>query len=189
MFITINVRKARTWLTCILFGSLGAVLLIGALSFRYPLKYLTVIKAVSDKYGVEPSTVCAVIHAESKFVEKALSPKGASGLMQITMPTAQWAAGKIGLEFNESDIFDPEVNITLGCWYLGWLMERYDSEDVVTAAYNAGSGNVDKWLVNTEYSDDGTTLRKIPFKETNDYVQRVRVNKKIYNVILFFGGK
>ncbi|MDR0999791.1 MAG: lytic transglycosylase domain-containing protein [Clostridiales bacterium] len=189
MFITINARKARIFLTIVSLGLLGAVLLVSALSFRYPLKHLPLIRAVSSKYGIEPSVVCAVIHAESRFAEKALSPKGAAGLMQITMPTAQWAAGKIGMEFNDSDIFDPEINITIGCWYLSWLMERYENADVVSAAYNAGSGNVDKWLVNMEYSNDGETLRKIPFKETSDYVRRVRVNKKIYDIILLLGGK
>jgi soluble lytic murein transglycosylase len=189
MFITINARKARVFLKFFLPGLLGVLLLASALSFRYPLKYLPFIKAASSKYGIKPSAVCAVIHAESRFAEKALSPKGAAGLMQITMPTAQWVAGKIGMEFNDSDIFDPEINITIGCWYLSWLMERYDNADVVSAAYNAGSGNVDKWLVNAEYSSDGETLRKIPFKETNDYVHRVRMNKKIYDMILFLGGK
>jgi soluble lytic murein transglycosylase len=108
--------------------------------------------------------------------------------MQVTEGTADWMAEKMNLnEYSFEDIFDPKINIAIGCKYLSWLLQRYEDVDLAVAAYNAGSGNVDRWLKDPKYSD-GQRLSYIPFKETRDYVKRVRINKSIYDVILKFGG-
>ena len=60
------------------------------------------------------------------------------------------------------------------------LMEKYESEELALAAYHAGTGNVDKWLKDSEYSDDGKTLKDIPFPSTKKYVTKVIETKKIY---------
>ncbi|MDR1560274.1 MAG: lytic transglycosylase domain-containing protein [Clostridiales bacterium] len=166
-----------------------AVLVISVFSFRYPLKYLDIIVKNTDIYGLDPALICAVIHAESKFAEEAVSRKGASGLMQITESTGDWMAEQMGLpDYSFDEIFEPSLNISIGCRYLSWLLNRYESVDSAVAAYNAGSGNVDKWLKNPMYSADGKNLDNIPFKETRDYVRRVRVNKLIYDFILHNKG-
>lgn len=79
------------------------------------------------------------------------------------------------------DIFDPETNIRLGCWYLSKLYKEFGKLDLVIAAYNGGSGNVKKWLENNEYSKDGENLHDIPFKQTSKYVEKVKI---ITNIII-----
>ena len=161
------------------------ILTMGLISFRYPLKYIDIITKNAALYSIEPALVCAVIHAESKFTERAISHKGASGLMQVTEKTADWIAAQMDLpEYSFDMIFEPSLNISIGCRYLSWLLDRYKSVDLAIAAYNAGSGNVDKWLSNTDYSPDGKRLNAIPFKETRDYLRRVQINKRIYDFIL-----
>ena len=61
----------------------------------------------------------------------------------------------------------------MGCWYIKRLLIQYNNVDTALAAYNAGSGNVSKWLKNEEYSKDGENLIIIPFKETREYVKKV----------------
>ena len=63
-------------------------------------------------------------------------------------------------------------------------MQEFDNNlDLVLAAYNAGSGNVSKWLQNREYSDDGSSLDRIPFEETENYLKKVNANYKVYRLI------
>ena len=85
----------------------------------------------------------------------------------------------------DADIFEPEDNIRIGCWYLNRLYREFGDLDLVIAAYNGGSGNVKKWLADEEFSSDGENLETIPFKETASYVEKVKYNyemyKKIYN--------
>jgi soluble lytic murein transglycosylase len=165
---------------------LAATSAVSFVSFRYPLKYIDIIEENTQLYEIDPSWVCAIIHAESKFAVKALSHKGASGLMQVTEATAEWIAERMRLpEYNYESIFDPDINIKIGCNYLAWLLNHYrDNMNLALAAYNAGSGNVDKWLKNPEYSKDGASLDYIPFAETRDYVKRVNANRKIYLLLL-----
>ena len=67
------------------------------------------------------------------------------------------------------DIFKPQDNIRIGCWYLNRLYREFGDLDLVIAAYNGGSGNVKKWLADEEFSSDGENLETIPFKETASY--------------------
>ena len=185
MFMAIRLNSIKACLSRIIAAIILAALFIGFISFRYPIKYIDIIKKNTAQYRIEPALVCAVIHAESKFAEKAISHKGASGLMQVTRNTADWIAGQMDLpDYSYDRILEPSLNISIGCRYLAWLLERYENVDAAVAAYNAGNGNVDKWLKNPEYSRDGKRLDTIPFKETNDYVKRVQINKQIYDVIL-----
>ena len=161
---------------------------IAALSMRYyPLRYTGIIYEYAEEYNLKPELVCAVIHAESGFNKDAVSSAGASGLMQIMESTAYWLAPKIDMEdFDYGQIFDPAVNIRLGCFYLSMLERQYGDMDVALCAYNAGSGNVDRWLGNPEYSGDGKLLDYIPFDETRGYVERVADNQSIYAFLLKF---
>lgn len=151
----------------------------------YPLKYEDLILKYSKEYGVNPNLVAAVIKAESKYNEKANSPKGAMGLMQIMPDTGKWIAETIGVEnFNTEMLWDPELNIKMGTWYLNNLSEEFNGDILlIIAAYNGGSGNVTKWLNNEEYSKNGKELTDIPFKETKDYVRKVTQSSKIYKFL------
>ncbi|MPM62589.1 Membrane-bound lytic murein transglycosylase C [bioreactor metagenome] len=147
----------------------------------YPKKYPEAVEKYSKEFNLEENLVYSIIKAESKFRKKAVSNKGAKGLMQISDITRDWA--KEELELSEVDIFDPDTNIRIGCWYLNKLFKEFGSLDLVIAAYNGGSGNVKKWLSNSDFSKDGEKLHMIPFKETSNYLEKVNKNYKNYNEI------
>lgn len=141
----------------------------------YPIEYSEYIKKYSDEFNLDPWLVISVIWVESKFDTHALSSKDAKGLMQVTPQTGEWAFEKLKLNGYEDDLlYDPEINIRIGCWYLNNLRTEFNGDmSLVIAAYNGGSGNVAKWLKDTRYSEDGETLNEIPFPETKNYVEKV----------------
>lgn len=152
--------------------------------YVFPYKYSEYIDSYSAEYDVDPLLVLSVIKTESDFNESALSNRGAKGLMQIMDKTGEWAAEEIGVNyFMPNMLFDPELNIRMGCWYLANLEMEFTDLDLVIAAYNGGSGNVNKWLKDPEYSKDGQKLDYIPFKETKKYVDKVNTNYSIYKYL------
>lgn len=111
-------------------------------------------RKVARKHEVEPRLVDSVIQVESAYNPKAVSPKGAQGLMQLIPATAR--------RFGVTDVFRPAENIEGGVRYLKHLLERYDgNERLALAAYNAGEGAVDRY--------NGIP----PYRETREYVERV----------------
>ncbi len=145
---------------------------------QYPLSYKDLIVRMADEYNLEPWHIAAVIRCESSFNAKATSGVGARGLMQIMPETGQWLAGKFGEDdgFDPETLYNPETNVKYGCWYLSWLMKRYNrSVPLATMAYHAGHGTVDKWLADRDISADGLTIDpdKIPYESTAKYLTRV----------------
>lgn len=148
----------------------------------YPLRYTDLVEAYAGEYGVEPSLVYAVIRTESGFDPEAVSSAGARGLMQLTEDTLDWAVSKSPdkEELTVEDLFRPEVNIRYGVYVLKLLGEQWKVKETVLAAYNAGQGNVRKWLADERYSTDGETLSAIPFGETKAYVEKVLKAQEMY---------
>jgi soluble lytic murein transglycosylase len=147
----------------------------------YPLRYRELVGKYSEMYDLDPLLVMSVIRVESMFRSEAVSPKNAMGLMQITPGTGKWAAEKLKLkDYSDDKLFDPDTNIRIGCWYLAMLHREFGDIDVALAAYNAGSGNVSRWLSDSRYSKTGVTLDAIPFRETKTYVKKVRESFSIY---------
>jgi len=151
----------------------------------YPTEHKLTVEKYAQMYGIEEELVYAVIKAESNFDESAVSQKGAVGLMQIMESTGEWAAEKIGLNnYTKESLYNPEINIEIGCFYLSYLLDLYGNDvRCAVAAYNAGQANVDKWLGDEMYSKDGKSLDKIPFGETAKYVKKVMGNVKIYDFL------
>ena len=147
-------------------------------SYSYPLEYRQLITDNAEKYGVDAHLVASIINVESGFDENATSSKGAIGLMQILPSTADWISGKTGIKFD--DLYSPKANIEIGSYYLSYLIKYFSDVDLAICAYNAGQGNVNRWLSMSEYSHDGKTLSEIPFKETRNYLKKVKKNLKIY---------
>jgi soluble lytic murein transglycosylase len=146
----------------------------------YPDTYRGEVLAAAEEYDLPPSLIFAVIHTESGFDPAARSKAGAVGLMQITEPTLEWALMRGGEESAVVSLTDPTTNIYVGCWVLKLLGEQFENEDTVLAAYNGGMGHVRTWLADSRYSADGVTLHTIPFKETANYVKKVRFAQKMY---------
>ena len=140
----------------------------------YPVEFEAQIRLRAEENGLDPAWPAAVILAESSYQPEAVSHANAQGLMQLLPDTAGWIAGKFDETYAEGCLFDPDTNIKYGCWYLGYLLRRFDGNLVcATAAYHAGQGQVDAWLENPEYSDDGAALTRIPSEATDTYVKRV----------------
>lgn len=147
-----------------------------------PLRYQDLVDKYAHAYNLEKSLVNGVIFSESHFKPDAVSAAGAIGLMQVTEETGWWAAEQIGLYADSIDLTEPETNIQIGCWYLHWLLEKFDGvEETALAGYNAGHGNVAKWLADEEMSKDGITLEEIPYEETKGYVKKVQLAQKLYS--------
>jgi soluble lytic murein transglycosylase len=149
-----------------------AVALICLFGYLFPLKYENEIKKYASEYNVDALLVCAVINCESSFDVYATSKKGAIGLMQIMPSTAKWCAQKLGIEYSAGDLYSAEYNIKIGTYYLSYLLKKFGDERLALCAYNAGEGNVIKWL--------NENRQDVPFGETKGYVPRVLLNKKIY---------
>lgn len=139
---------------------------------RYPLRYSEYVRVHARRHNLDPALLAAVIYQESKFSPDAKSSSGAIGLMQLTPETARGIAIRThGSAFHTRDLYNPEINIRYGSWYLDNLFKKYGDEREVLAAYNAGQGNVDRWRANGE---------PIQFAETKAYVERVEDLKRIY---------
>jgi soluble lytic murein transglycosylase len=139
-----------------------------------PLRHEDIIRQQAADKHLDPALIAGVIYAESKFSDQT-SHAGARGLMQITPPTAEAIAQRTGgVRFEQEDLADPQVNISYGAWYLRHMLDRYgDNVVLALAAYNAGQGNVDKWIAQARAEDRELTIEAIPFAETRAYVDRV----------------
>ncbi len=149
-------------------------------AFNYPMKYSNEIKEYSLAYNIDGAIVASVANVESNFRVGAKSNKGAVGIMQLMPSTAEWVASQLREEFDEERLTEAKYNLKLGSYYLSYLINYFGDEKLGICAYNAGQGNVSAWLKNKEYSADGKTLNKIPFKETKNYLSRVLKNYKYY---------
>lgn len=164
--------------------------ILGILSvktFVLPVKYKEQVLTYSQKYNVDPYLVLAVINAESKFDKDATSNKDAKGLMQVTDATAQ-EVNEItnSTEFlTDENIYDEDINIEIGCQYLASLIDRYNGNYYLAiCAYNAGIGNVNKWIDENKVSATlDTTDIELPFAETTNYLKKVIANYKNYKLV------
>lgn len=151
------------------------LLLVGAVIYFqawYPDRYETTVQAQAARHSLDVNLVKGVIWSESKFRADAESKAGARGLMQLMEPTARECAVSLGMNPDTIDLFDAETSIRLGTYYLRYLLDKFGDERTAVMAYNAGEGNVAKWLE--------AGLSEPPFKETRQYVKRVLKTKKIY---------
>lgn len=131
----------------------------------------------------------AISRQESQFDRQIVSRAGARGLMQLMPGTARETAGRAGVSYYDvTSLYDPATNIRLGSTYFGQMMDRYQGSYVLAvAAYNAGPGNVDKWLRTVGDPRTGIDvlnwIDNIPLSETRNYVQRVLENAVVYDML------
>ena len=138
----------------------------------YPLAYEQIIRGHARNYELDAALVAAVVYEESRFDAAARSRSGAIGLMQLLPSTAEGIALRTGgRRFRVDDLYDPEINVRYGAFYLRRLLRKYDDEELALAAYNAGQRNVDEWI-----ADGG----RIAFDETRAYVADVLELRVLY---------
>lgn len=149
----------------------------------YPIHYQELITAEAEKYDLDPLLIAAIIHVESRWRADAISPKGATGLMQLMPTTGEWVGSRLQLEISEVDLINPETNIKLGSWYINYLQQQFPTIIAALAAYNGGQGNVRQWLADEVWDGSLTTVADIPFYETRSYVQKIDSTWDIYRKI------
>jgi soluble lytic murein transglycosylase len=140
-----------------------------------PLRHDDIIRQQAAEKDLDPALIAGVIFTESRFRD-ATSHAGAKGLMQLMPDTADYIARKSGgTAFVQGDLASPQVNIAYGSWLLRDLLDHYEGEvTLALAAYNAGQGNVDKWVTSARArGEDFRAADHIPFPETRAYVQTV----------------
>jgi soluble lytic murein transglycosylase len=141
----------------------------------YPLGMMDRITKLMNSDRLDPYLVASIIREESMYDPKAISLAGAVGLMQVMPETGRWVAGQLGLKgFEPDQLFDKDLNIKLGSWYLSHLFEQFNGNLVFTiAAYNAGPDAVKEWIQRGDFQDIDEFVEQIPFSETRLYVKKV----------------
>lgn len=154
------------------------------LSLRFPMVYGQHIISEAKRNTLDPAWILAVTRQESAFVPHAKSSAGALGLMQLMPSTAKMVAKKRQVQLGTSGLLRPETNIQLGSTYLRMMLDEHKNHHVLaTAAYNAGSSRVRKWLPSYDMAAD-IWIETIPFKETREYVKNVMAYTVIYQELM-----
>lgn len=168
------------------FFASGTLYRWGLRNYVYPLDYKDEIFTAADSYDLDRALVFSVVKIESGFNKDAESESGAVGLMQITPSTGKYIADM--LKLSNYDLKDEHTNVNFGCFYLKYLLSKFENTETAVCSYNAGEGNVTLWLLNADYSDDGITLKNIPFPETREYIKNFKKTfenyKKLYGYLL-----
>ena len=147
----------------------------------HPLPHWDLVGRISREYEVDPFLAVSIMREESRFYTRANSKAGARGLMQLMPATARYTARKYNLPFEEDLLHLPEVNIPLGMTYLKGVLKRFKHNLFHSAAaYNAGPGNVSKWLKRFGKLPMDEFVERIPFNETRNYVKRVFLSYRVY---------
>jgi len=171
----------KIFITVILVLVIIIVVLISTICLLFPVKYKDYIAKYSKEYSLDEKTIYSVINIESGFKKDSVSSAGAIGLMQVLPSTAEEVAKKLGLKWEETDLFDEETNILIGCYYLRYLLDLYDNNIInALCAYNWGLSNVNNWITLGNVLENGT-ITNIPVKETKNYISKYKLNVAIYS--------
>jgi len=151
----------------------------------YPYGYKDIIDKYSDEYGVDPLFALAVIRQESNFKASAGSYAGARGLMQIMPATGSSIAKQISLSgYEEVMLYDPEINIEMGIYYLDQQLDNFDRNLVYClGAYNGGPGSMTSWISRFGNKDEDEFIEHITYLETKDYIKKVMGNYHFYQLL------
>lgn len=185
-----NNKKGFVKILIIIIIILAVLFMLGCLfikKFVYPLNHFDIVKEEAAKNNLDPYLVMAIIKTESGFKKDATSNKEAKGLMQIIDSTANDINNKTNIVDEVGDnLYDENVNIALGCKYFSSLVSRYNGNYYLAiCAYNAGMGNVDKWI---EQGIIDSNLNEfwnvnLPFSETKKYLKKVMISYKMYKML------
>ena len=149
----------------------------------YPRQYRSLVEENAEAFELDEALLYAVIKTESGFDKDAVSSVGAKGLTQITPDTFSWLQTKTGEYYEEDSLFNPEISIYYGAYFLNMLIDEFDNVETALAAYHAGRGKVNEWLEDPGLSPDGVVLEKIPYEDTAGYVEKVMKNIERYESI------
>lgn len=149
----------------------------------YQKKYSQYVEKYAEENNLDPLLVYSIIKAESNFKENAKSNSNAIGLMQVMLSTAQEIGITLEENITEESLYNAELNIKIGTKYFKKLVDKYNNYKLAIIAYNAGMGNLDKWLEQGIIDENGENIENIPFEETKNYVKKILQDYKIYQEI------
>jgi len=150
----------------------------------YPFPEREAVEAEAREFGLDPFMLAGLVRQESTFDFEALSRAGARGLAQLLPGTAAVTARALDIAFYPDWITVPDLNLHLGAAHLAELLRRYGGRvEVAAAAYNAGTGPVDRWLTRSGAADPDVFIERIPYPETRSYVRGVLRNRELYRAL------
>lgn len=154
-------------------------------ALAHPIRYESIIEINAERFSIPSYLIASVINVESSYNETAISSKDALGLMQVKLDTAQYISDlyNLGETIQENDLLTAEKNIEYGCRYLKYLINKFENTFTALIAYNAGETRVMVWLKDENFSTDGKSIYNIPYKETKNYIEKIKKNMKFYEKI------
>ena len=188
-------RKKRYW---IWFAAAGVVALIAVAAavavwcgddspkrwFVNDRDYSAEIAAAAKRHGLDPALVRALVYQESRFRADKRGKKGEIGLMQV-LPSgaaAEWARVKKRRRPSDGELFNVELNLEIGCWYLARAMKRWKGyrhgTELALAEYNAGLSQVRKWAPENK---NGEVIPRIKIASTKKYVTEITKRYRSYS--------
>lgn len=148
----------------------------------FPMPYRAALESNSRARGLDPFIVAALIRQESEFNPKAISRAKAYGLTQVLPSTGRQLSRRVGMpRFSPSMLFEPDINLKLGTYYLKSLLDKHEGRwEETLAAYNAGKSRSDEWSTWASYREPAEFIETVPFTETRNYIQIVLRNAYVY---------
>ncbi len=182
-----NVNKFKLVSLLLILAAILIIIVVNTVKLcvqtAYPRQYMELVEENAEELEIDKALLYAVIKTESGFDKNAVSSVGAMGLTQITPDTFQWLQTKTGESYEDDALFEPEVSIYYGAYFLNMLLEEFDNVETALAAYHAGRGKVNEWLEDPSVSPDGVVLENIPYEDTAGYVRMVMKNTEKYKNI------
>ena len=182
-----NVNKFKLISLLLILSVILIIIIVNAVKLGvqtiYPRQYVKLVEENAAAFELDESLLYALIKTESGFDKKAVSSVGAMGLTQITPDTFHWLQTKTGETYEDEALFEPEISVYYGAYFLNMLLEEFDNTETALAAYHAGRGKVNEWLADPRISPDGVVLENIPYEDTAGYVKRVMKNTEKYKDI------
>ncbi len=182
-----NVNKFKLICLLLILSVILIIIIVNAVKLGiqtvYPRQYIDLVEENAETFEIDESLLYALIKTESGFDKNAVSSVGAKGLTQITPDTFSWLQTKTGEMHEEDALFEPEISVYYGAFFLNMLLDEFDNTETALAAYHAGRGKVNEWLADPRISPDGVVLENIPYEDTAGYVKRVMKNTEKYKDI------
>ena len=154
------------------------------LRYAYPTLYWDLVQEAAAGYAYDPRVFHGLVREESSFNPEIVSWAGARGLSQLMPATAREVARKMGTTVTMDQLFDPKTNLTIGACYFDTLSRQWNGNlFLAVASYNAGPGNVQKWLATAGDRPTDEFVERIPIRETRHYVKRVLGTFEMYRTL------
>jgi len=155
---------------------------LAVLDVAYPDTWWAEVQTASKGHEFDPRLFHSLVREESNFNKNIVSYAGARGLSQLMPATGKRVAAWMGVTVSRADLFVPAKNLPIGARYLQFLVERYGGNPALAlAGYNAGEGNVGKWLAAWGNLPTDEFVESIPFRQTRHYVKRVSTTWQVYH--------